>query len=72
MKYNRLELLLLVAEYYDKDYQPYKDDGLYILNSTTLILYGKGQVSHKKMLKFIERVVTNRDEINNSSDFLNA
>ena len=63
MKYNRVELLLIGDQYYDAEYQPYKDNGLYILDSTTFVLYEAGGVSHERMMKFIERVVTHKDEV---------
>ncbi|MEA2091248.1 MAG: hypothetical protein U9O83_02650 [Campylobacterota bacterium] len=67
MRYNRLELLLAIDEYYDEKFQPYKDDGLYIYGATTFVLY-KTRWSQKKMMEFISKAVKHEIEVQNLSE----
>ena len=62
MKYNRLELLLLQDEFYDKDFQPLQDKGVYVVDSTTFCIYGK-RWSAKALHELTGDIVNHRVQV---------
>jgi len=68
VKYNRLELLLITEEFYNADYQPLKDMGIYAVESTKFCVYGK-RWSTKSIIELLKDVIHHRVNVLPKDDF---